>query len=61
MPFSMSPSQLANLVNEVPGIRAVHDCRCRPVAAKCSTRPVDVQRVPVFDSVRPVTTLLEFG
>ena len=25
MPFSMTPSQLADLVNEVPGIRAVHD------------------------------------
>jgi O-methyltransferase involved in polyketide biosynthesis len=62
MPFSLTPSQLANLVNEVPGIRAVHDLpmpRGRGTAfnALVST----VQRVRLFDSVRPVYTLLEFG
>ncbi len=62
MPFSMTPSQLAELVNEVPGIRAVHDLplpagRGRVFNAILWT----IQRVPLFDSVRPVTTLLEFG
>ncbi|BBX01088.1 methyltransferase [Mycolicibacterium moriokaense] len=62
MPFSMTPSQLANLVNEVPGIRAVHDLPLPPGRGKAfNTISWAVQRVPLFDSVRPLTTLLEFG
>jgi O-methyltransferase involved in polyketide biosynthesis len=62
MPFSMTPSQLANLVNEVPGIRAVHDMPLPPGRGKVFNAVLwAVQRVPLFDSVRPVTTLLEFG
>jgi len=62
MPFSMTPSQLANLVNEVPGIRAVHDLPLPPGRGKTfNTISWAVQRVPLFDSVRPLTTLLEFG
>lgn len=62
MPFSRTPSQLADLRNEVPGIRAVHDIpvprgRGRVFNALTWT----VQRVPLFDPVRPVFTLLEFG
>jgi O-methyltransferase involved in polyketide biosynthesis len=62
MPFSMTPSQLANLVNEVPGIRAVHDMPMPAGRGKAFNAILwTVQRVPAFDSVRPVTTLLEFG
>ncbi len=62
MPFSMTPSELANLVNEVPGIRAVHDLPMPPGRGKAFNAVVStVQRVPLFDSVRPVNTLLEFG
>ncbi|MFI5510693.1 class I SAM-dependent methyltransferase [Mycobacterium sp. NPDC051804] len=62
MPFSLTPSQLANLVNEIPGIRAVHDLpmpqgRGKAFNAIAST----VQRVRLFDPVRPINTLLEFG
>lgn len=62
MPFSMTPSELANLANEVPGIRAVHDLPMPPGRGKAFNAVVStVQRVPLFDSVRPVNTLLEFG
>ncbi|WP_102144723.1 class I SAM-dependent methyltransferase [Mycobacterium hubeiense] len=62
MPFSLSPSQAAELVNTVPGIRAVHDLpmpagRGRVFNALLWT----MQRLPLFDNVRPVWTLLEFG
>ncbi|MBO0679538.1 class I SAM-dependent methyltransferase [Mycolicibacterium sp. S2-37] len=62
MPFSLSPSEAADLVNTVPGIRAVHDIpvpegRGRLINALVWT----MQRLPVFDAVRPVWTLLEFG
>ncbi len=33
MPFSLSAGQAADLVNTVPGVRAVRDCRCRRDAA----------------------------
>ncbi len=62
MPFSMTPPQLANLVNEVPGIRGVHDLPMPPGRGKAFNAIVStVQRFHVFDSVRPVNTLLEFG
>jgi O-methyltransferase involved in polyketide biosynthesis len=62
MPFSLTPSQLANLVNEVAGIRAVHDMPLPPGRGKAFNAILwTVQRVPLFDSVRPVTALLEFG
>ncbi|MCV7268372.1 class I SAM-dependent methyltransferase [Mycolicibacterium doricum] len=62
MPFSLSPAEAADLVNAVPGIRAVHNVpmpegRGRVLNALLWT----VQRIPVFDAVRPVWTLLEFG
>jgi O-methyltransferase involved in polyketide biosynthesis len=62
MPFSVSVSEAADLVNTVPGIRAVHDLpmpegRGRALNALMWT----IQRLPLFDSVRPVLTLLEFG
>ena len=62
MPFSLSVSQVANLVNAVPGIRAVHDL---PLPARrgrvFNTGVRTVQRLPLLDSVRPIVTLLEFG
>lgn len=62
MPFSLTPSQLANLVNEVPGIRAVHDLPIPPGRGKAlNAIMATVQRVPLFDLVRPVNALLEFG
>ncbi|MGO4446383.1 class I SAM-dependent methyltransferase [Mycobacterium sp. 2YAF39] len=62
MPFSRTPSQLANLVNDVPGIRAVHDMPLPAGRGKAFNAIMwTAQRVPLFDSVRPVTTLLEFG
>lgn len=62
MPFSMTPSELANLVNEVPGIRAVHDLPMPPGRGKAFNAVLStVQRLRLFDPVRPVNTLLEFG
>lgn len=62
MPFSLSVGQAADLVNTVPGIRAVRDVplptgRGLVFNAALST----VYRMPVFDALRPCLTLLEFG
>jgi O-methyltransferase involved in polyketide biosynthesis len=62
MPFSMSVSQAADLARTVPGVTAVHDLplpagRGRVLNAAIRT----VQRRRMFDRVRPVWTLLEFG
>jgi O-methyltransferase involved in polyketide biosynthesis len=62
MPFSLSVAEIADLVNTVPGVRAVHD-----VPLPRGRGPVfdlllwTLQRLPVFDPVRPALTLLEFG
>jgi O-methyltransferase involved in polyketide biosynthesis len=62
MPFSLSPSQAANLSNTVSGIRAVHDVPLPAGRGKVINALIwTAQRVPLFDSVRPVLTLLEFG
>jgi O-methyltransferase involved in polyketide biosynthesis len=62
MPFAPSPSDVANLVNTVPGIRAVHDLPMVPGRGKLINGLMwTLQRVPVLDSLRPVVTLLEFG
>lgn len=61
MPFSMTPSELANLVNELPGIRAVHDLPMPPGRGKAFNAVMStVARMRLFDPVRPVNTLLEF-
>jgi O-methyltransferase involved in polyketide biosynthesis len=62
MPFSLSVSDAADLVNTIPGIRAVHDLpypagRGNVLNALMWT----AQRIPLLDPVRPVLTLLEFG
>jgi O-methyltransferase involved in polyketide biosynthesis len=61
MPFAMSATEAADLVNTMPGVRAVHDVplpagRGHVVNALSWT----VQRLPLFDAVRPTLTLLEF-
>jgi O-methyltransferase involved in polyketide biosynthesis len=62
MPFTLSPSEIANLVNTVPGIRAVHDLPMVPGRGKLLNSVMwALQRVPALDNVRPVMTLLEFG
>ncbi|KKW63335.1 methyltransferase [Mycolicibacterium elephantis] len=62
MPFSLTPSQAANLVQDIPGIRAVHDVPIPPGRGTVFNALVwAAQRIPVFDPVRPVFTLLEFG
>lgn len=62
MPFSMTPSQIAGLVDEIPGIRAVHDVPLPPGRGTVlNTLIWSAQRLPLFDPVRPVFTLLEFG
>ncbi|ADT98233.1 MULTISPECIES: class I SAM-dependent methyltransferase [Mycolicibacterium] len=62
MPFSLTIAEAADLVNTVPGVRAVHDlpaehARGRLINALLWT----AQRVPLLDPIRPMFTLLEFG
>ncbi|GFG55375.1 methyltransferase [Mycolicibacterium agri] len=62
MPFTLSPEQIANLVHEVPGIRAVHDLPWDPGRGKVLNAVMwTLQRLPLLDPVRPLVTLLEFG
>jgi len=62
MPFTMSVGELADLVDTVPGIRAVHDLPLpRGRGPLFNVLLCTVQRLPVFDGVRPALTLLEFG
>jgi O-methyltransferase involved in polyketide biosynthesis len=62
MPFSMTPTELANLVNDVPGVRAVHDVPMPPGRGRVfNAISWAVARVGLFDNVRPVLTRLEFG
>ena len=62
MPFTLSVSEAASLVNTVPGIRAVHDLPYPARRGKLlNTLIWTAQRIPLLDPVRPVLTLLEFG
>ncbi len=62
MPFTLSPSEVADLANTVPGIRAVHDLPMAPGRGKVLNSLIwTLQRMPMLDSVRPLVTLLEFG
>ena len=62
MPFTLSPSDISNLANTVPGIRAVHDLPMAQGRGKLLNAMIwTAQRVPLLDPVRPVVTLLEFG
>lgn len=62
MPFSMSASEIAKLVDVVPGVRAVHDVPLPEGRGRILNGAVWVmQRFPLFDPIRPAFTLLEFG
>jgi O-methyltransferase involved in polyketide biosynthesis len=62
MPFSMTVAEIADMVNTVPGIRAVHDMPLpRGRGPLFNLFFWTAQRLPVFDPVRPALTLLEFG
>jgi O-methyltransferase involved in polyketide biosynthesis len=62
MPFAMSPAKAAKLVDVVPGIRAVHDVPSPKGRGNVLNSVMwAVQRIPLFDPLRPVMTLLEFG
>jgi O-methyltransferase involved in polyketide biosynthesis len=62
MPFSLSVAEIADLVKTVPGIRAVHDMPLpRGRGPVFNLLLWSMQRLPLFDPVRPTLTLLEFG
>lgn len=62
MPFTMSVGEIADLVDSVPGIRAVRDMPLpRGRGTLFNALVWSMQRLPVFDGVRPALTLLEFG
>jgi O-methyltransferase involved in polyketide biosynthesis len=62
MPFSMSLAEIADLVNTVPGVRAVHDMPLpRGRGPVVNLLLWTIQRLPLFDPIRPTLTLLEFG
>ena len=63
MPFSMSVVGVGKPAQRGAGHSCgARYCHCRRAAAKSSTPCCGrAHRIPLFDSVRPVTTLLEFG
>ncbi len=62
MPFSLSPSQLASLVDTVPGIRAVHDLPMpKGRGLMFNTLFPAFWRLPLVRQMRGAYTLLEFG
>ena len=62
MPFHLSVSAAADLVNTVPGIRAVRDLPLPPGRGWLfNTVLSNMHRLRVLDAVRPALTLLEFG
>lgn len=62
MPFGMTVGEIAALVDTVPGIRAVHDLPMpRGRGVVFNNVLWTMQRISLFDSVRPTFTALEFG
>ncbi|KWX69105.1 class I SAM-dependent methyltransferase [Mycobacterium sp. NAZ190054] len=62
MPFTMSVAEAADLVNTVPGVRAVHDVPAEHARGRLINAVLwTAQRVPLLDPLRPTFTLLEFG
>jgi O-methyltransferase involved in polyketide biosynthesis len=61
MPFSLSVAEIADLLNTIPGIRAVHDTPLpRGRGPVFDLLMWTLQRLPLFDPLRPAFTLLEF-
>jgi O-methyltransferase involved in polyketide biosynthesis len=61
MPFSLSTGQAADLVNTVPGVRAVRDVRLPPGRGRAFNALASFYSAPFFDTLRPSMTLVEFG
>ncbi|MHA0288582.1 class I SAM-dependent methyltransferase [Mycobacterium sp. C3-094] len=62
MPFSLTVAEAADLVNTVPGVRAVHDLPAESARGRLLNALLWTwQRLPLLDPLRPLTTLLEFG
>lgn len=62
LPFSLSAAQVADLVNTVPGVRAVRDLRLPPGRGRAFNAAVSlIYRRRMFTALRPRLTLLEFG
>lgn len=62
MPFTLSVTEAAELVDTIPGLRAVHDLPYESGRGWAfNTLARAVQRIPLLDPVRPTVTLLEFG
>ncbi len=62
MPFSLSPSELADMVNTVPGIRAVHDLPTpKGRGLFFHTMFPAFWQLPLIKQFRGAYTLLEFG
>ena len=50
MPFTLSVAEAANLVNTVPGVRAVHDVPAEPARGRVLNAVLwTVQRIPLLD------------
>jgi O-methyltransferase involved in polyketide biosynthesis len=62
MPFSLTTEQQANLANDVPGVRAVHDLPYAEARGNMINAALwTLRRIPLLDPLRPLLTLLEFG
>lgn len=62
MPFSLSVGHAADLVNRVPGVRAIHDVRLPTGRGLVFNAALSAAyRTRALDGVRPSLTLLEFG
>jgi O-methyltransferase involved in polyketide biosynthesis len=62
MPFGLTVSESANLVNIVPGVRAVHDIPLPLGRGRLFNSVIwTAQRMPLLDGLRGNITLLEFG
>lgn len=62
LPFSLSVAEVADLVNTVPGVRAVQDLRLPPGRGRAFNAAVTmIYRSRMFKALRPCLALLEFG
>ena len=62
MPFTLSVAEAANLVNTIPGVRAVHDVPVEGARGKLINALLwTTRRIALLDPVRAPITLLEFG